>query len=154
MLYPAAVLVGDIIRARLAAKPAVLPPPVTRTVPPPAATPAFPPPAPEVERPAAARTLDLRALEARLKDTSSIGFFTKITLKNQVDDLLDQFREHYAARETVPMTGLRRSYDLLMMKVLSLLQDKDPALAADIVLSREAIWGLLADPQTFASLSA
>jgi hypothetical protein len=39
------------------------------------------------------------------------------------------------------------------MKVLSLLQDSDAALARDIVTSREAIWSLLADPAKFATLS-
>ena len=50
------------------------------------------------------------------------------------------------------MTQLRRSYDLLLMKVLSLLQDADQKLASAIVASREAIWGLLADPKKFATL--
>jgi hypothetical protein len=38
------------------------------------------------------------------------------------------------------------------MKVLSLLQDSDPALASDIIASREAIWGILSDPKKFATL--
>src|SRR6266852_735084 len=46
-----------------------------------------------------------------------------------------------------------RAYDLLLLKVLSLLQDKDPALARDIAASREALWNLLADPAKFANLS-
>ena len=52
------------------------------------------------------------------------------------------------------MTDLRRSYNLLMMKVLSLLQDADQTLASAIVSSRETIWGLLADPKTFAALQS
>jgi len=52
------------------------------------------------------------------------------------------------------LTELRRSYDLLMMKVLSLLQDHDQQLASDILSSRERIWGLLADPKSFAALDA
>jgi hypothetical protein len=36
-----------------------------------------------------------------------------------------------------------------MLKVLALLQDSDPTLARDIVASREAIWGILADPEKF-----
>jgi hypothetical protein len=52
------------------------------------------------------------------------------------------------------MTDLRRSYNLLMMKVLSLLQDDDQTLASAIVSSREMIWGLLADPKTFATLQS
>jgi len=103
-------------------------------------------------RPAAAVALDLTTLKARLKDTKAIGLFTKIALKNQVDDLLDRFRAHYDGKAKVTMTELRRSFDLLMMKVLSLLQDDDRTLASAIVASREAIWGLLADPKRFATL--
>src|SRR5688572_19553016 len=52
------------------------------------------------------------------------------------------------------LVELRRSYDLLMMKVLSLLQDRDQKLASEIVSSREQIWGLLVDPKKFAALQA
>ncbi len=107
---------------------------------------------PVAKTPAAALTLDLNTLEAQLKATKAIGLFTKIALKNQVDDLLDQFREYYLGKAKRTMTDLRRSYDLLMMKVLSLLQDEDQKLASAIVSSREAIWGLLADPKKFATL--
>jgi hypothetical protein len=103
---------------------------------------------------AAAPTLDLDGLEARLKQTKAIGLMTKLSLKNQVDDLLGKFRKHYAGNATPTMTELRRSYDLLMMKVLSLLQDHDQQLASDILSSRERIWGLLADPTKFAALQA
>lgn len=102
--------------------------------------------------PAVALALDLNALEAQLKETKAIGIFTKLTLKNQVDDLLDQFRAYYQGKAKHTMTDLRRSYDLLMMKVLSLLQDADQRLASAIVSSREAIWDLLADPKKFETL--
>lgn len=36
----------------------------------------------------AATTLDLSSLEQRLRDTTAIGVFTKLSLKNQVDDLV------------------------------------------------------------------
>ena len=94
----------------------------------------------------------MNALEAQLKATKAIGIFTKISLKNQVDDLMEQFREHYEGKTTRTMTDLRRSYDLLIMKVLSLLQDTDQMLASAIVSSREAIWGLLSDQNKFANL--
>jgi len=96
--------------------------------------------------------LDLTALETRLKETKAIGVFTKITLKNQVDDLLDQFRAHYQGRAKTSLVELRQPYDRLLLKVLSLLQDGDPELAREIVTSREAIWSILADPAKFATL--
>ena len=99
-----------------------------------------------------APALDLTALETRLKETKAIGVFTKLTLKNQVDDLLDQFRGYYQGRVKTTLSELRQPYDRLLLKVLSVLQDGDPELARAIVASREAIWGILADPAKFATL--
>ena len=100
----------------------------------------------------ASPTLDLTSLEQRLKDTDAIGVLTKIALKNQVDDLLDQFRAYYQGKLKITLAELRRPYDLLVLKVLSLLQDSDPSLASAIVASREAIWGILSDPAKFATI--
>ncbi|MHB8623653.1 MAG: hypothetical protein ACYC9J_12960 [Sulfuricaulis sp.] len=97
--------------------------------------------------------LDLKALETRLKETKAIGVFTKITLKNQVDDLLKQFQAYYQGQAKTTLAELRQSYNLLLLKVLSLLQNDDPELAHAIVTSREAIWGILADPAKFSTLN-
>jgi hypothetical protein len=98
-------------------------------------------------------TLDLTSLEQRLKDTDAIGVLSKIALKNQVDDLLDQFRAYYQGKLKTTLAELRRPYDLLVLKVLALLQDSDPPLASAIAASREAIWGILADREKFATVS-
>jgi hypothetical protein len=94
----------------------------------------------------------MASLEQRLKDTKAIGIFTKLSLKNQVDDLLGRFRDFYAKKGTATLAQLRQRYDLLLLKVLSVLQDGDPALAAAISASRETIWAILADPRKFATL--
>ena len=78
--------------------------------------------------------------------------FTKLSLKNQVDDLLGQFRAFYQGRLEVPITALRERYELLLFKVLSLLQDADRELAAAVASSREAIWAILSDPQKLANI--
>src|SRR5882672_4114886 len=108
---------------------------------------------PSPSKQAVVPALDLKSLETRLRETKAIGIFTKLSLKNKVDDLLEQFRGFHQGRDQATLAKLRQSYDLLMMKVLSLLQDSDPSLARDIVTSREAIWSLLADPAKFATLS-
>ena len=94
----------------------------------------------------------MNALKEELKATKAIGVFTKISLKNKVDDLLDQFREFYQGNARITMADLRQSYNMLIMKVLSLLQDEDQKLASAIVASREPIWNLLANPTSFAAL--
>ena len=103
--------------------------------------------------PAPAPALDLPSLEQRLRDTRAIGVFTKLSLKNQVDDLLGEFRAFHRRQGTVTVEELRQKYDLLLLKVLSLLQDGDQPLAAAISSSREAIWAMLIDPQQFEKLA-
>jgi hypothetical protein len=93
----------------------------------------------------------LATLEQRLKDTSAIGVFTKLALKNQVDDLVSRVRAHHdgAGNSTAQ---LRQAYDQLLAKVHGLLKDGDPALANAIMASRESIWLVLMDPVKFAKL--
>jgi hypothetical protein len=99
-----------------------------------------------------APTLDLTSLEKRLRDTGAIGVFTKLSLKNQVDDLVEQFRAFHQGSNKSRLPKLRQEYDLLVLKVMSLLQDGDPALARDVSASREALWDVLVDPIKFRNL--
>jgi hypothetical protein len=105
----------------------------------------------------AARTpeppLDVAALKARLRDTDAIGVFTKLALGNQVDDLLKQFRQHHQGGNKAGVAALREPYNILVLKVLALVQDSDPALARTLLASREAIWGILSDPEKFNSVT-
>ncbi|MEO6269000.1 MAG: hypothetical protein ABIP08_01710 [Lautropia sp.] len=101
--------------------------------------------------PKASPPLDLDALETRLKETKAIGLFTKLALKNQIDDLLDRFRAFHQGRPKASLAELRQSFDLLVLKVLALLQDSDPPLASAIASSRESIWDILSNPARFAA---
>ena len=62
------------------------------------------------------------------------------------DDLLTEFRAFHGGRAGGVLTELREGYKLLLLTVLFLLQGSDPVLAQAIAGSREAIWGVLADP--------
>ena len=96
--------------------------------------------------------LDLKGLERRLKATDAIGVFTKLSLKNSVDDLLAKLRACHGGQQPPTLADLRPGYELLIMKVQSLIQDDDPTLAADVTRSREAIWSVLADKDAFTSI--
>jgi hypothetical protein len=135
------------------AAPVAKAPPAKVPAPPAHATPkATTPAAPAQTVAPKAPPLDLASLEKRLRETKAIGTLTKLTLKNQVDDLLDQFRTYYQGKLKIDLAALRRSYDLLVLKFISLLQDDDKPLAAAIVASREEIWGILSDPAKFATI--
>ena len=103
---------------------------------------------------AAPPPLDLAALEKRLRETDAVGVFTKLTLKNQVDDLLDRFRAFYQGHLKGSLAQLRQPYDLLLMKTIAVVQDGDPELAGTIASSREAIWEVLADREKLAALES
>jgi hypothetical protein len=112
-----------------------------------------PAPAPAAAAAAAAvPSLDLAALEQRLRETRAIGVFTKLSLKNQVDDLLTQFRAYHQGQPQPTLPELRQHYELLLLKVVSLLQDGDAPLASAVSSSREAIWVVLTDPKKFAQI--
>lgn len=102
---------------------------------------------------AAEPSLDVATLKERLRDSRAIGFFTKLELQNQVNDLLQRFRERYSDGKKADVADLRQPFDLLLLKVLALLQDSDPSLAQTIAKSRDAIWNILADPEKFKSAS-
>ncbi len=132
----------------LVAVPVAAAPSTKDTTPPPippsaAASPKMPPPQP---------TMSFAEMEQRLRDTKAIGMFTKLSLKNQVDDLLGAFKKFYQGQLKVELAELRQRYETLLMKVLTLVQDSDQQLAGAIRTSREAIWGVLADPQEFAKI--
>ena len=120
----------------------------------PAPTPQTPPLKPQMpERTASPANLDFASLESRLRATKAIGVFTKLSLKNQIDDLLHEFRLFHQGRGPALPT-LRDRYDLLLLKVQSLLQNDDPPLARDVSASREQIWRILVDPVQFVKLDS
>jgi hypothetical protein len=112
-----------------------------------------PKPEPKPKPAPAPAPLDLASLEERLKETSAIGLLTKLSLKNQVDDLVGEFRAYHRGVRPPTLSQLRPAFELLLMKVLSLLQDRDPKLAHDVSTSRDAIWGVLVDPHKLAEFS-
>jgi hypothetical protein len=106
------------------------------------------PPTPSTPKP----QLDFKAMEQRLRDTSAIGVFTKLSIKNQVDDLLKAFGGYHAGRTPPTLDDLHQRYDGLLLKVVSLVQNDDPTLASSISASRSAIWERLSNRESFQAL--
>jgi hypothetical protein len=106
----------------------------------------------EVSPGTATKEFDIQELVARLRATNAIGFFTKLALKNQIDDLLAKFRCYHARACDTSLATLNEEFNLLLMKVLSLLQDDDPDLFQSLAGGREILWKNLTDPTAFARL--
>lgn len=96
--------------------------------------------------------LDIKQLVARLRASKAIGFFTKLALKSEIDDLLEKFRRYHSGTSDTPLERLREQFNLLLLKVLSLLQDSDAELFRALAGAREVLWSKLADPKAFAQL--
>jgi hypothetical protein len=111
-----------------------------------------PVPAPLPARASEAPTIDFEALQRRLRETDAIGVFTKLSLKNQVGDFVEALRAHHEGAGDLTLDQLRQRYELLLMKILSLLREGDAELSRDISDSREALWSLLANRESFAQL--
>lgn len=125
------------------------PPPSAKAEPqPPPALAPEPAPAPAAD---ATPGLSLDELAERIKATPAIGVFTKLTLKNDIDDLLAAMAG-YHERGKGELSGLHQRYESLVLKLLTLLEDKEPDLARSLARSRGDIWNLLADPVRFAEL--
>lgn len=102
---------------------------------------------------AAAEEFDIAVLKARLQSAAkAMSFFRKLALKNQLDDLMDRFRRFHEEKGNASLEDMRERFDLLFMKVITLLQNCDPKLFRDVDRVREILWNKLADPRSFAQL--
>ena len=79
----------------------------------------------------------------RMKETKAIGVITKLSLKNQVDDLLEKADEikNTNGEATEEKSALRENFEGLILKTVTLLnKGKDYTLAEYIYLAREELW--------------
>ena len=113
-----------------------------------------PTPSPEAKAPDAAPTepaISLEELGARIKATPAIGTFSKLALKNDIDDLVDDLRGYHQRHEG-DLDDLHQRYEALVLKLLALLEEDEPELALALARSRDDIWSRLVNPVEFAKL--
>lgn len=82
--------------------------------------------------------LDLRSLESRLSATAAIGPASKSVLRGQIDEIALHSRQAHAGGDgTLP--AVRARYEK-MLAGLHYRLARDPALARQVIDSRESIW--------------
>lgn len=94
--------------------------------------------------------LDVSGLKTQLRKSRAIGFFTKLELRNQVNGLLDNFQTYHESDGRLTIDELKERFDLLLLKIMILLQDDDPELHQEIATARPGLWDILVDPEQFA----
>jgi len=104
-------------------------------------------PAPIVP-PTPAATLDFKSLESRLRQTKAIGVLTKLSLKNQIDDLLDGFRAYTSDKARRHWPNCAATTTCWSSRCCRCCRTATFA-GRDIVKSRSAIWNILEDSRKF-----
>ncbi len=105
--------------------------------------------APEEQAKAEKKPFDMDVLIERLKETAVIGFFSKMALRSDALDLVDDIKQFKASgsQPETQLTELRASFNGLLLKVLALLND-DPVLAQNIRTAQNKIWSNLLEVNT------
>ena len=93
--------------------------------------------------------VDLDDLIKRISDSKAIGLLTKISLKREIDGFKADLKAVHDGASKSTLTQLHERYDLLVHKLMTLLQPKDPGLASEISEARNFLWAKLADPNEF-----
>ena len=95
---------------------------------------------------------DLNALVSRISQSMALGLFTKLSLKHDIDGLLENVRKYHDGSGDGSLEKLRERYDVLVHKLMILLQEKDGELVKSIDDGRDKLWAILSDHEKFASI--
>jgi hypothetical protein len=96
--------------------------------------------------------IDLNDLVKRISDSKAMGVFTKLTLKKDIDALKRDLKAFHDGGSQHKLEKLHERYDVLVHKLMALLQEKDPGLAREVSQARTLLWSKLADPKEFRRL--
>ena len=96
--------------------------------------------------------IDLVSLEDGLRKTDAIGLSEKLSLKGDLDRLVEKFHAYHERTEDDGIEKLESSFHQLVNKTLSLLRADDPDLHQRISAARGGLWTLLRDRETFQAM--
>ena len=93
--------------------------------------------------------IDLDDLIKRVGDSKAIGLLTKVSLKREIDAFKADLKAVHDGATKSTLAQLHERYDLMVHKLMTVLQAKDPGLAREISEARNFLWSKLADPNEF-----
>lgn len=99
--------------------------------------------------------VNLDSLRASLRETDAIGFTTKLSLRYDLDSLLESFDDYHKGRGVETLPSLHQKFAELLASTLSLLRQDDPQLFRKLRDAQEQLWLIVSDPVKFqAAVSA
>jgi hypothetical protein len=93
--------------------------------------------------------VDLDMLAEGLKNSGAVGMFEKLRLKSSIDELIGRLKAFHGGNKQYTLAELEEQYDLLMMRIARLLQDKDVPLHGRLCNAWGSIWATLQDRGRF-----
>ena len=93
--------------------------------------------------------LDLAHLKSGLRKSDAIGFLTKLSLKNQLEELLTRFADFHNGSGAHNIESLQQEFEALFAITLDLVREDDPFLHDYLIAARVALWQTVRDPDLF-----
>ncbi|MCK5498689.1 MAG: hypothetical protein KAI77_05785 [Gammaproteobacteria bacterium] len=97
--------------------------------------------------------VDFETLEKRIRKTSAIGGLTKLKLSGDINKMVADLKTYHAGDSPHTLEQHREQYDLLYMKVVSKVQDKDPELFNQLCNAWDPLWAELQDENNLKKVS-
>lgn len=97
--------------------------------------------------------VDFEILEKEIRKTSAIGGLTKLKLSGDINKMIDALKTYHAGDSPLTLEQHREQYDLLYMKVISQVQDKDPELFNKLCNAWDPLWAELQDENNLEKVS-
>jgi len=97
--------------------------------------------------------VNFEMLEKRIRKTSAIGGLSKLKLSGDINKMVADLKTYHAGDSPHTLEQHREQYDLLYMKVVSQVQDKDPELFNQLCNAWDPIWAELQDEENLKKVS-
>lgn len=97
--------------------------------------------------------VNFETLEKRIRETNSIGGLSKLKLSGDINKMVADLKTYHAGDSPHTLEQHREQYDLLYMKVVSQVQDKDPELFNQLCNAWDPIWAELQDEDNLKKIS-
>ncbi len=97
--------------------------------------------------------IDFETLEKRIRKTNAIGGFAKLKLSSDINKMVADLKTYHAGDSPHTLEQHREQYDLLYMKLVSQVQDKDPELFHQLCNAWEPLWAELQDENNLKKVS-
>ena len=97
--------------------------------------------------------VNFEILEAEIRKTKAFGTFAKLSLSGDINKMVADLKTYHAGGSPLTLEQHREQYDLLYMKVVSQVQDKDPELFNKLCNAWDPLWAELQDVDNFKKVS-